>query len=147
MTTASWALRLPLPHSHIWCNGGGGRGASEVPRAKAAIEGPTEGTGALWFGSASLQGWNSGEARKWGGEVRAFWKDKWGGGAWGREGTHPALGPRGVRWPWPPPTLLFLPALRGLPPPCFPQELEIPARTQGSVESQRVEHDFVTKRG
>ena len=113
MTTASWALLLPLPHRHIWCNGGGGRGASEVPRAKAAIEGPTEGTGALWFGSASLQGWNSGEARKWGGEVRAFWKDKWGGGAWGREGTHPALGPRGVRWPWPPPTLLFFPALRG----------------------------------
>lgn len=65
VTAASWALRPPLPRGHIWRNGGGDRGAS-VPRAKAAVEGPTEGAGALWFGSASLQGWNSGEARKWG---------------------------------------------------------------------------------
>lgn len=32
VTTASWTLCSPLLCSHIWCNGGGGRGAS-VPGA------------------------------------------------------------------------------------------------------------------
>lgn len=26
VTTASWALRPPIPRSHIWCNGGGSGG-------------------------------------------------------------------------------------------------------------------------
>lgn len=32
VTTASWAPCLPLPRSHIWCNGGAG---DPVPRAEA----------------------------------------------------------------------------------------------------------------
>lgn len=40
VTTANWALRPPIPRSHIWRNGGGKWGELWlVPRAKAVMEG------------------------------------------------------------------------------------------------------------
>lgn len=40
VTTASWALRPPIPRSHIWRNGGGSGGELWlVPRAKAVMKG------------------------------------------------------------------------------------------------------------
>lgn len=88
MTTASWALHPLLPCSHIWHNGGGGRGTSGVSRAKVAVEGPAKGLGPFGlevplFRAGTLE--KPGNGR---GEVRAFWKDKWGG--WG-ERKEPTL--------------------------------------------------------
>lgn len=69
-----------------------------------------EGTAALWFGVSLFR---EGTLEKSGsGGVRSgpFQRTDGGGGK-GREGTHPSLGPRGIRWLWLPPTLLSLPAL------------------------------------
>lgn len=89
MTTASWALRLPLPHSHIWCSGGGSRGASEVPRAKAATEGPAEGLGPFGL---EVPLFRAGTLEKPGnGEVRSEPFGRTNGEVGRREGKEPTL--------------------------------------------------------
>lgn len=70
VTTASWALCPPLPRSHIWCNGRGGRGAL-VPRTEEGIRGRALGGGwgrLVWKSlSSGLELWRSPEM----GEVRS----------------------------------------------------------------------------
>lgn len=55
VTTANWALRPPIPRSHIWRNGGGSGGNfGWSPEPRPSWRGPREGAEALWFGNVSL---------------------------------------------------------------------------------------------